>query len=526
MSRSADLVLRGLACLLLGSALGVSPLVAAPPADRSRAQVLPDALRLLDVPSYENTVAVVPPGPRAPRGAVVVVTGGYARGTKILVRPLLDAKRGFDGKSRTREVDFPQGPTVSVGTDNQIVRLADGTLLAEKDAFVWSPITPPPAWKDELVTGRTERRPQQRGSPVFFASRDEGSTWTLASVLDLAVLCDGRYGIPRPMTAAGAADVPVEQQGVDGKGKRYWWVGGADRTEVYACPFTGIVWCTTRVISGPYGTLGPQRNTTLLARSADDGRTWEIVKEDLPAWSPSVMTSTSDGRLFLFQSIGESPILWWSAEPTTKTGPVRIAGGVPTSYVEDGKPVPCRGDASVDLEIKLAAPTIARLPPDGTRSRVRVAYQGANAAGRQTACVVDVSVEDPAGPPRLSNVARIGAARADASVMYFTFVQPGPDAPEAARKGAHVLYWIDATSKEAPTRAYAARFALFDEHGLVGEPGTLSVRGGAPRSWATRQDPGDYLDGAFFEKDGRGCFFCVWPEPDGLWANVVQTGNP
>jgi hypothetical protein len=503
----------------LGSAAAADP----PELPRQVVHALPDAIRLLDVPSYENSVAVVPPSAGTRRGAVVVLTGGYARGSKFLVRPLLGSNGAYDRDSGTREVEFPHDPAIAVATDNQLVRLTDGTLLAEKDSYVSRPIRPTPAWKDEWVSGRFSRGPLQRGTPVFFASKDAGATWAVASVLDLAVLVGGRYGIPRPMTKDGRADVPVSEQGVDAEGHRFWWVGGADRTEVYACPFTGIVWCTTRIISGPYRDVAPQRNTTLLFRSVDGGATWEPVKEDLPAWSPTVMTSTADGRLFLFQTIGDSPILWWSDAPTSRVRPTTIVGGKPTFYVEGGKRVMAAGDVGVDLELKLAAPSIARAGTSAKDARVRLAYQALNAAGRQTACVVEARVRDGEAEPEVANVARLSAADPErSSAMYFTFVEPGADALASVARELCLLYWVEAPAKDAPAKTYGARYALFDRRGLVGPPAWLSVRGGAPRPWATRQDPGDYLKGAYFERNGRPSFLCVWPQPDGLFANVVE----
>jgi hypothetical protein len=235
------------------------------------------------------------------------------------------------------------------------------------------------------------------------------------------------------------------------------------------------------------------------------------------------MTSTPDGRLFLFQCIGESPVLWWSVGPASRTASTEIAGGKPAFYAEDGKPVPARGDGAVDLEIKLAAPSIARASRDRADSRVRLAYQALNADGRQTACVVEARVEDPRGEPIVRNVARVSAADPRrSSAMYFAFVEPGADAKQAALRGTSLLYWVEAPAKDAPEKTWAARYALFDPEGMVGPPGWLSVQSGEPRRWAKRQDPGDYLKGAYFEQDGSPSFLCVWPEPDGLRANVVR----
>lgn len=118
-------------------------------------------------PYFENTAKVIPPLAGCPQGRIVVSTGQTSSWNtgKILDRPLYGGSGHIDTTTPTIEVDFPTGSTKAVATDNQIVRLKDGSLLIVRDGFIWDDISPnPPEW-----------------------------------FIDLATLLGGKYGFPRPM---------------------------------------------------------------------------------------------------------------------------------------------------------------------------------------------------------------------------------------------------------------------------------------------------------------------------------------
>src|SRR5205823_10226703 len=117
------------------------------------------------------------------------------------------------------------------------------------------------------------------------------------------------------------------QQGTNPDGTPMWWIGDGDREELYVCPFTGYVYLTSRVTSGPYGPLDPidtgvvpRRDTYLLFMSRDNGQAWDLISEDLPAVEPLIMTSTPDGRLFLFQIVGWQPTVYFTETPVGPVG--------------------------------------------------------------------------------------------------------------------------------------------------------------------------------------------------------------
>ncbi|MCC6444235.1 MAG: hypothetical protein IT210_12375 [Armatimonadetes bacterium] len=484
-------------------------------------RVLPENIRIHATPYFENTARVADPGPRCSRGAIVVATGQPRNTARLLTRPLLDAQGAFDTSSSTEEKEYPVTPGRAIATDNQIVRLTDGSLLCFKDAYLWEPIDAP--WKEERVTGSGDHI-GQRGGELVWHSEDGGQTWEAYPPIDFGRVLGGKYGVPRPMSDAGAADVPADRQGQHPDGKRRWWVGGCDRTEVYVCPFTGYVYLSTRVISGPYGKDFPQYNTLLLFSSRDRGRTWQALKEDFPAWSPLVMTSTPDGRLFCLQIIGEQPTLYFTLKPVGRRGVPVFSPGYPVFGTENGAAITSRGGESVDLFHQIALPSISRASAERRSSAVRVAYQIRNEQGMQEALIVKVIVKNPAKAPQVALLARVRAENPEkSSVMYFAFIDP--DRVGLGRRpmpDTSVLYWVEAPARGAAERRYAARYAVFSGDSCSA-PAYLSVKGGQPRAWAVRQDLGDYMTGGFFynRKDRSLNYLAQWVEPEGIVANIV-----
>lgn len=469
-------------------------------------------------PHFENSSRAIPPGPGCEGGRLIIVTGDRGQGL-ILRRPLFNSFDKLDHSTPTATSEFPTGApaTRSVATDNQIVRLKDGSLLALKDTFVWDdiPAAQQPAWvkNGELVDGGGGMRKGQRGCPLLIRSTDCGDSWQFQSVIDFATILGGKYGYPQPHSDPA---------------KKYW-VGGCDRTELYACPFTGFAYLTTRVKSGPYQKDNtPARDTGLLFYSKDAGKSWELIKEDLPSWSPFVMTSTPDGRLFLFHVIGDQPTVYFSKQPVSAAAKPEMSAGHPVNFVENGKAVPSSWGTPAELFIQVNHPTVSRISTDATSSKVRAAYQGANADGMQVARVIGIEVQDPAKPPVVTPLATIQAEDPEnASVMYFTFVEPDfVDMPAGVKTNASLLYWIEAPRTLSSRRRYAARYSVFEGESHTA-PAHLSLSvGGAARSWSTQENIGDYMTGGFFWKDGALNYVAQWVEPEGIKVNIVTLPHP
>jgi hypothetical protein len=480
--------------------------------------MLDENLAISAQPSFENSVRVVPPSAALPHGAVVLSRGSAA---DLLLRPFVNGEQ-VDTTSPTAEGTFPVATTRSVGTDNQMARLRDGSLLVLRAGTMWDAVTSPPAWTAETITGAGDRK-GQRGCEMFFRSADGGATWQAHSVIDYATVLDGHFGFPRPMSDAGTPDVAPDQQGHHPDGSRKWWIAGGDRQELYVCPFTGNVYVTTRVISGPYYDKAPHTDGYFLWMSRDGARTWENVRTDLPQWEPIVMTSTPDGRLFLFQCSGSQPTVYFTAAPVGPGKP-ELSPGYPVYDVQDGKQVPANGDGANTITFGVATPAISRISTDGRSSKIRVAYQATNSHGRQEARVLRVEVRDPNAAPAVTPIRAVRPEHdSDYSVMHFTFIEPDYiELPANTPSNASVLYWIESPRQGLANPAISARYMIFEGDYNTSCPGHLLVKAGAPRTWSTPVHPGHYLAGAFCYRSGTLQYLAPWSEPDGLKTNIVS----
>ncbi len=500
---------------------------------------------------FENTAKVIPPSNSCPNGKIVLVTG---RPAKLLERPLYDSTNNIDTTSITTEHDFPIGPPIApnqiVWTDNQLVRLKDGSLLAAKNSCVWDDIRPnPPVWFDEpLVYGCVSAQSRQRGSVHLFRSTDCGSCWPLRSIIDFATILNGKYGYPRPSKFVNPhlpnsdvqTDVDPNDQFIDANGNRLWWIGGGDRIEVYACPFTGYLYLTTRNISGPYyhkpdNYIAPGRDAYVVFYSKDSGQTWQAINKEFPGCESLVMTSTPNGRLFLFQ-VCSDPLVYFSTQPVNAAAIPEISPGYPVHYMEGNVPIPAALDLNDDTTsprdgryaYEVAqhsityAPAISRLSADKSSNKIRVAYQALNTSGRQEYCIVDVDVQNPNQVPVITPLRIIRAENPnDYSALFGTFIDPDYiDMPDGLISNLSVFYWLEAPRKGLSSKQYAIRYiALEDDHSS--DPAYLSVKDSNPRTWATRQDIGDYMTGGFFWKDNTLNYLAQWVEPDGIKANII-----
>jgi hypothetical protein len=502
-----------------------------------RAQALPNDFLIHNFPYFENTAKVVPPGAACPLGRIAMATGQPRDTAQLLSRPLYGADGQVDTASPATGMPYPTGATQAIATDNQIIRLKDGSLLAAKDAFVWDDISPnPPVWFGETVTGSGDHK-GQRGGVLLFRSTDCGVTWTRYATIDFATFLGGKYGAPQPMgdTNGDGVDeinVPFEKQGKRPDGSLKWWVGGQDRTEIYVCPFTGLLYLTTRVGSGAYkkeldpNPLLPHRDTAMLLYSKDNGISWELVKEDFPSWSPLVMTSTPNGRLFVFQLVGSVPTVYFSKAPVSAGQQPEMSPGYAVYYSDGTTSIPNStvNPADVDLFYQLYHPSISRVSADTTTSKVRASYHTVNAQGMQESPIVTIDVQDANTSPVVKPVKIVRAQDpANYSVLYFNFIDPDYiDLPLATPSNTSVAYWIEAPRKGLADEKFAIRHAQFDGAINTSCPANLSLQNGQPRTWATSQPLGDYMTGGFFWKDQRLNYLAQWVEPAGIKANIVS----
>jgi hypothetical protein len=505
----------------------------------ARAQVLKNNFLIDDTAYFENTAKVIAPGTGCKDGRIVVVTGEPRPTAKIFHRPLYNNNGNIDFVSSTTELAFPTGSTKAIATDNQIIRLKDGSLLALKNGYVWDAITQnPPAWIDETITGGTNERKGLRNGVLLFRSLNCGKSWNLYSTIDNGTFLQGKYGVPRPASDVDGdgkleADVPPSEQGKHPDGSLMWYVGGIDRTEIYACPFTGNVYLTGYVVSGPYKSINKLK-TCVLLYSKDNAKTWEAVKEDLPVGAPIVMTSTPNGRLFLFMAKGSQPTVYFSTSPLKPKEKPVMSPGYPVNYVENGTKIPNatvqpsnpkdKKTWIVDMTLKVNHPSISRNSTTTTSNKIRAAYHSLNSNGMQETRVISIDVQNPDKAPVVKPVKVVEADNPkDYSVLYFNFIDPDYiDTPGSFSSNTSVAYWIEVPRVAIAQKKYAIRYMVFEGDYNGSCPDYLSVKDGKPRNWSKRSDIGDYMTGGFFWKDNKLNYLAQWVEPDGIKANVVM----
>jgi hypothetical protein len=313
--------------------------------------ILPDSFTITSQPYYENTARVAPPSIKFPNGLMTVQTGepelSSPAGVHLLTRDLYDANGKLNTAGSTSDTPYPPltdmasppKTVASPATDNQMVRQWDGTFLAMKVTTFWPDVSPPLPYAD-VDTGITGH-PGARGGHSFVSLADPATGWTVKSLMDFGTFNGGTWGYPRlhpDNTAIG---------------------GGSDRQEMYACPFTHNLYLTARMISGPFPVplivpvldgnghiiqgfeLRPSeshRDEVVLFMSQDGGSTWSVVTGAPIYASPLVMTSTPDGRLFLFGVSGTKPLVQFS-QPMGIGGIPVLGQSFDASFVDNGQPV-------------------------------------------------------------------------------------------------------------------------------------------------------------------------------------------
>jgi hypothetical protein len=464
-----------------------------------------DNLVAYDQSYFENTAQVITPGSVAPKGRIVVALGQPRDSSGYVARDLLDGGGSSFALNATQtKTIYPlDTATQKPATDNQLIRLQDGSLMGIKNGYVWSDLTPTPAWFNTGPLGGQSS--EQARNAVFVFRSTDGLSWSLQSYLDAAVVANGDYGWPQ------------------GDGMGNYGIGGYDRTEIYQDPWTKNIYVSGGGDGGPFtrNGLNVNNHAGVVFVSKDNGVTWTTLHRfegQGKGGAPYVMTSTQDHPLVVLNVWKGVPTLYW-----LEKGATSLTSGKSVAVVENGAPVNVAGDAGIG-DLRGAQPCIARIgPAGGGRDRVWIAYATTNAAGRQVykLCVATFGGGQDPTTDLLTTIQADDAN--NRAVCLGGFVQDDRFETQLANTDNITLFhWIDAPpSTTANPNGLIARFKLLCNVSGHYQSGDLSVANGARRTF-NRLGIGDYFSGGYFEWNGKVNFLVQWAEPTKIMGNVVS----
>jgi hypothetical protein len=485
-------------------------------------KALSENLILYSSPFFENTAKVVVPSAIAPMGKIVLNLGSPRPDAGLVSRDLLDGAGNFAANATATKVAYPVDPaTQTTATDNQLIRLQDGSLLALKNGYTWNDVSPRPEWFDTVdiryginPDGTNVLSKRARNALYLFRSTDAGQNWELWSIIDPAVVANGKYGWPGPYKKPD--------------GSFGYSVGGFDRTEMYQDPWRGDIYVSGKGGGGPIRLHGKKHeyHAGVIFRSKDNGRNWETYYEldDPPPGNHKwgfPMTSTPNHRLVVFSVEGQpgsyQPTLHYVEKGVMSEGKTIIAK-------DHGAELKYEAGAGLD-DIRGYPLCIAPNHSYGTRSSVWVAYPALNASKMQTYAVSTVTFGGVSEPNIIlvANVAAEDPKKTSATMGAFIYDDRVDPDDQNTDLSCTLFYWLEAqpkTSTDSQKNNLLVRYQIFHS-GQSLPPGYLSVANGTKR-YFTRTGIGDYFSGGYFWLEGQLNFMAQWNEPDGIKANIVS----
>ncbi len=393
-----------------------------------------------------------------------------------------------------------------VSDDNHVLRLPSGAWYLSWLFSSSAALPSQPEWWDAVAGNGSGLPAGSRGSILQLTSSDCGAHWTRLPDIDSAVIDGGKWAWPQGM----------------GDDKTKPWIGGWDRQEVYADPFSSRLYITVRAIAGTLQQFaGEHAADSYLLLYSDDGSHFKKSPIELPAWEPLTMTTTPSGRLFLAHCVGTDQgnrvVVYWIdpddvAGASAPTGSTVIANGSKT-FDECGTLAQSALPANVTFEYQPMV-SLSRIG-SGKADVVRVAYPRIE-GGRQVRFVIGISVGKD-GTALQVPLKVVRAADADGQVLFASFVES--DGAEASTTNAAVLYWLETTHAGELVARYSAVKGAWDWT----PPADLSLAGGARAAWSPDGTwIGHYIRGGFFADASAYRYVALWPENGVPSLNVVS----
>ncbi|HEY8087793.1 MAG TPA: sialidase family protein, partial [Polyangiaceae bacterium] len=481
----------------------------------------------------ENTLKVIPSrrNSACQDGAVVMSLGSSKQ---LMTRPLFENNWAtLDTTTNGVPFAFPgvTSQEAMTSTDNQIVRMRDGSLLAAHITKTWAPVSPPPPYASlPVYYNGAQYQSGTRNELLLSRSTDCGATWQRWGSIDSALVAGGIYGWPQPYCNPGTG---LSCQWTDpATGLLTFWVGGWDRPEVYADPWSPWVYVSLDGDGGPYNPSpgnGANYHAGLVLASSTGGTSWQLLGT-LPEGTPFAMTTTPNKRFYAFSCPAGVPTLYYTTDPNN---PGTLNGGVSLQTIDPSLPSCVNGFNGLDINANLQSYTIGRVSKDTFSSVVRIVYPMTNGYGTQSLETAYVSVSDanPSNPPIVTVATTIDAAGpALNSTVFPTIVEPDyVDTPAGFQTDRSLLYWLESSGTNGGqpdlSPQFCARFYVLGSGIRNPGPYSLTRSNGTPVCWSVSPGNGigDYMTGGFFWDKRRLNFLAQWLETDGaIHANLVR----
>ncbi len=426
----------------------------------------------------------------------------------------------------TRDTELP------VGSDNQTATLANGDLV-----LMWNGGTKAPlrytganlSWWDDwghgnVVNGQFVNHPWFKDDPKRKGFRGALILWRYSCA-------QGKWLNTTMMDAATAE--PIDVNGKPQRGYNAAWAPyyGFDREELYVDPW-GVdagdnskqrIFVSTRIEN-------PIDRVWEVFMSSDTGGHWNPAGIRLGGEAPVVMTTTNNGRFFMFHPSDDAkhPILEWSDDHGTSLASPK--DGYDISYVS-GTPqagslikFDLRKLTGAETGVGEAGPQTLSLARTGENAVLAV-YPSTESVtvnnetfDRQIACVVWVvpKEKDPVTgaveAPIVVPIKIIRAQAANGSVLMPSFIQ---DNRTNNNVETNMLYWLETASRPAGSRdpvKMVARYLLFNGFVPDTEKMLSDASGWELNNRKQRDATGDYMKGGFYADKGNMNFVAVWPQ--------------
>jgi hypothetical protein len=458
--------------------------------------------------AYENTAKVISAPASGPTKSIQSILGSrpasplavISTGESVREFRTIALRAGAEPVATEIPIDKPvatggrPGPTeIALCTDNQIVKLSDGSLLAVRNSITWEANGPKPWWWEKATI---QGKPMgSRVATVVWWSKD-GTHWQRRSVVDPLDFEGGRYAVPR----LPGSEVNCDQG----------CFGGWDRVEVYSDPFSNDVYMTILAAGGALSFFNPGQRpdfpvaTNLVFKSMDAGKTWHQIL-NFGAWTPIVMTTTQDGRLFLYSCFGEQPMLWYT---TVNSGTdVQFSEAYPVNLTANGSPVKA-GSGGVYAEVVYKATnSISRISGDGETSKVRLTYPVVDAAGNTALAVMIATVKPVNKKPFVKSLGILQAK--SGSIFASQFIDPDAEGASKLKSSSAALYWIEGSKQTGRVRC------------LVCNGETMSPAADVCAAFSPTGSTGHYLSGGSYVENGQVKFLAQWAQPAGIFVNSI-----